>query len=43
MHPLPRINEIDEEVDHLPCAKYFAQANYGIYIRMALLNLMTKN
>ncbi len=43
MHPLPRINEIDEEVDHLPCAKYFAQANYGIYIRMALLTLMTKN
>lgn len=43
MHPLPRINEIDEEVDHLPCAKYFAQANYGIYIRMALLTLMTQN
>lgn len=42
MHPLPRINEIEEEVDHLPQAKYFAQANYGVYIRMALLSLITK-
>lgn len=43
LHPLPRINEIDEEVDHMPCAKYFAQANYGVYIRMALLTLMTQH
>ena len=42
MHPLPRINEIDEEVDFLPYAKYFSQANYGLYIRMALLSLMVK-
>jgi aspartate carbamoyltransferase catalytic subunit len=42
MHPLPRINEIDESVDHAPQAKYFAQANYGVYIRMALLSLLTK-
>ncbi|MBU6338898.1 MAG: aspartate carbamoyltransferase [Rickettsiales bacterium] len=42
MHPLPRVNEIDEEVDKLPYAKYFAQANYGVYIRMALLALMVK-
>jgi aspartate carbamoyltransferase catalytic subunit len=41
MHPLPRINEIAEEVNHMPQAKYFAQANYGLYIRMALLFLMT--
>lgn len=40
MHPLPRINEIDVEVDELPQAKYFEQANYGVYIRMALLTLM---
>jgi aspartate carbamoyltransferase catalytic subunit len=43
MHPLPRVNEIDEEVDDEPQAKYFAQANYGVYIRMALLSLMAKN
>lgn len=40
MHPLPRINEIDEEVDFTPQARYFAQANYAVYIRMALLSLM---
>ncbi len=42
MHPLPRIYEISEEVDDLPQAKYFSQANYGVYIRMALLSLITK-
>lgn len=42
MHPLPRINEIDVAVDDLPQAKYFEQANYGVYIRMALLTLMTE-
>lgn len=42
MHPLPRINEIDTEVDSLPQAKYFTQANYAVYMRMALLSLMTK-
>lgn len=38
MHPLPRNNEIDREVDKLPCAKYFDQAKNGLYMRMALLN-----
>jgi aspartate carbamoyltransferase catalytic subunit len=42
MHPLPRLQEISEEVDDLPQAKYFAQANYGVYIRMALLSLITR-
>jgi aspartate carbamoyltransferase catalytic subunit len=37
MHPLPRNNEIDREVDKLPCAKYFEQAKNGLYMRMALL------
>lgn len=40
MHPLPRTGEIDPEVDELPQAKYFAQANYAVFIRMALLSLM---
>lgn len=40
LHPLPKINEIDESVDFLPQAKYFKQAEYGLYMRMALLNAM---
>ena len=37
MHPLPRVNEISTEVDSDPRACYFKQANYGKYIRMALI------
>ena len=37
MHPLPRVNEITEEVDADSRAKYFQQARYGMFIRMALI------
>ena len=37
MHPLPRVNEISTDVDSDPRAKYFEQANYGRFIRMALI------
>ena len=37
LHPLPRVNEIDTEVDSDPRAAYFRQAHYGRYIRMALM------
>ena len=37
MHPLPRINEIAQEVDDDPRAIYFQEAQNGLYIRMALL------
>ena len=37
MHPLPRINEIAEEVDDDPRAIYFEQAHNGMYVRMAIL------
>lgn len=37
MHPLPRVNEIATDVDSDPRACYFKQANYGKYIRMALI------
>ena len=37
LHPLPRVNEIAEEVDDDPRACYFKQARYGKYIRMALI------
>ncbi|MCI8494368.1 MAG: aspartate carbamoyltransferase [Lachnospiraceae bacterium] len=37
MHPLPRVNEISVEVDEDPRAAYFKQAQYGVYVRMALI------
>lgn len=37
MHPLPRVNEIATDVDEDPRACYFKQAEYGKYIRMALI------
>jgi aspartate carbamoyltransferase catalytic subunit len=38
LHPLPRVNEIDLELDDDPRAMYFKQAKYGMYVRMALLS-----
>lgn len=40
MHPLPRVNEVDHEVDELPNAAFFRQAENGVPIRMALLHLL---
>ena len=37
LHPLPRVNEIDKEVDYTKHAKYFQQAAYGVPVRMAIL------
>ena len=37
LHPLPRVNEISVEVDNDPRAVYFKQAQYGVYVRMALI------
>lgn len=37
MHPLPRVNEIAMEVDSDKRAAYFKQAEYGMYVRMALM------
>ncbi|MNF17690.1 Aspartate carbamoyltransferase catalytic chain [compost metagenome] len=37
LHPLPRLNEISKEVDNDPRACYFKQAEYGMYVRMALI------
>jgi aspartate carbamoyltransferase catalytic subunit len=39
MHPLPRVDEIAPDVDETPHAKYFEQAENGVTIRMALLDL----
>ncbi len=40
LHPLPRVNEITEDVDDNPKAYYFQQAKNGVYVRQALLSLI---
>jgi len=37
MHPLPRVDEIKEEVDYDNRAFYFRQAANGVFVRMALI------
>lgn len=41
LHPLPRVDEIATDVDDYEGAAYFRQAHNGLYIRMALLALVT--
>ncbi|MEF8848844.1 MAG: aspartate carbamoyltransferase, partial [Candidatus Thermoplasmatota archaeon] len=41
MHPLPRVTEIDPEIDKTSNALYFKQAFNGVPVRMALLSLVT--
>ena len=43
MHPLPRVNEICNSVDNDPRAAYFRQMEYGMYVRMALLEMLIKH
>jgi aspartate carbamoyltransferase catalytic subunit len=38
MHPLPRVGELDADLDGTPRAAYFRQASYGVPIRMALIS-----
>lgn len=40
MHPLPRVNEIHTEVDDDPRAAYFRQMRNGLFVRMALIDLV---
>ena len=37
LHPLPRVNEIAQDVDETPYAYYFKQAENGMYVRMAII------
>jgi aspartate carbamoyltransferase len=37
LHPLPRVNEIDMDVDNNPKAYYFTQARNGLYVRQAMI------
>ena len=41
LHPLPRVNEISTDVDDYEGAAYFRQAHNGLYVRMALLALIS--
>lgn len=38
LHPLPRVNEIDQDVDESPKAYYFQQAQNGLYVRQAIMS-----
>ena len=40
MHPLPRNEEIDTKLDNDPRSAYFRQMKYGMYVRMAILEMM---
>ena len=40
LHPLPRVNEIDVDVDENPKAYYFEQARNGVYTRMAIISFL---
>lgn len=42
MHPLPRVDEISTDVDNDPRAAYFRQAENGLYLRMALFDMLIK-
>lgn len=42
LHPLPRVDEITQDVDDDPRAVYFKQARYGMFGRMALLLTLSK-
>ncbi|MHC1601326.1 MAG: aspartate carbamoyltransferase, partial [Candidatus Nezhaarchaeales archaeon] len=40
LHPLPRVDEMDIELDKTAYAKYFKQVFYGLLVRMALLKMI---
>ncbi|MCD8206793.1 MAG: aspartate carbamoyltransferase, partial [Bacteroidales bacterium] len=40
LHPLPRVGEIDDDVDETPYAYYFKQAENGLYVRMAIISYL---
>jgi len=43
MHPLPRLKEISREIDCDPRCAYFRQMEYGVYMRMAILEKILAN
>lgn len=43
MHPMPKVGEVDLEIDHTPYAKYFDQSKNGVPARMAVLDYVLKH
>ena len=43
LHPLPRQAELPVEIDSTPYAYYFTQAQNGLYVRQALLDILFMN
>lgn len=37
LHPLPRVNEIQQDVDDSPKAYYFEQAKNGVFVRQSII------
>ncbi len=42
MHPLPRVDELDEDLDEDPRAAYFKQVAYGVFLRAALVEAVLR-
>lgn len=42
LHPLPRVNEINVDVDDNPKAYYFTQAENGVYARMGIITYLMR-
>lgn len=42
MHPLPRVDELDEDLDRDPRAAYFRQVAYGVFLRAALVEAVLR-
>ena len=40
LHPLPRNDEIETNLDNDPRSVYFRQMKYGLYVRIALLEML---
>ncbi|MFA5049448.1 MAG: aspartate carbamoyltransferase [Candidatus Micrarchaeia archaeon] len=43
LHPLPKVGEIDLEIDHTPYAKYFEQSKNGVPTRMAIIDYVFRH
>jgi len=43
MHPLPRVDELSDDLDDDPRAAWFRQVAYGVFLRAALLEAVLKN
>ena len=43
LHPLPRVNEINTDVDSTPYAYYFQQAKNGVIMRQAIITKLLNN